>query len=56
MKINITIDTRRTQDINEAERSAIVRLCTEAHQVDFGHSSHFCRPMAYMYWLMMKGN
>src|SRR5215207_3666790 len=34
--MNITIDTRRTKDINETERSAIVRLCTEAHQVDFG--------------------
>jgi len=36
IKMNITIDTRRTKDINETERSAIVRLCTEAHQVDFG--------------------
>src|SRR5687768_6383339 len=44
MKINITINTRRTQDINEAERSAIVRLCTEAHQVDFGPLFSFLPP------------
>ncbi len=34
--MNITIDTRRTKYINEAERSAIVRLCTQVHQTDFG--------------------
>lgn len=44
MKINITIDTHRTQDISEAERSAIVRLCTEAHQVDFGPLFSFLPP------------
>ena len=34
--MNITIDTRQTKDVNEVERSAIIRLCTEAHQTDFG--------------------
>lgn len=34
--MNITIDTRWTKDLGEAERSVIVGLCTEAHQVDFG--------------------
>jgi len=44
MKINITIDTRRTKDINAAERSTIVSLCTEAHQVDFGLLFSFLPP------------
>jgi aminoglycoside 2'-N-acetyltransferase I len=35
MKTNITITTSRTRDVSEVERSAIVSLCTEAHQVDF---------------------
>src|SRR4026207_266481 len=44
MKINITIDTRMTKDINAAERSTIVSLCTEAHQVDFGALFSFLPP------------
>ena len=36
MKINITMKTHRTRNLSEAERSAIVSLCTTAHQVDFG--------------------
>jgi aminoglycoside 2'-N-acetyltransferase I len=44
MKTNATIDTRRTNDINEAERSAIVSLCTQAHQVDFGPLFSFLPP------------
>lgn len=44
MKINITINTRRTKDINEAERSAIIRLCSEAHQTDFGPLFSFLPP------------
>ena len=36
MKKDIAIRTGRTRELNEAERSAIVSLCTEAHQVDFG--------------------
>ena len=44
MKINITMKTCWTKDINEAERSAIVRLCTAAHQVDFGPLFSFLPP------------
>jgi aminoglycoside 2'-N-acetyltransferase I len=36
MNINMTMETRRTRDLGEVERAAIVALCTEAHQVDFG--------------------
>ena len=42
--MNIIIDTCRTKDIIEAERSAIVRLCTEAHQADFGPLFSFLPP------------
>jgi aminoglycoside 2'-N-acetyltransferase I len=44
IKMNIIIDTRQTKDLNEAERSAIVGLCTEAHQVDFGSLFSFLPP------------
>ena len=44
MKINIAIHTRWTKDLSETERSAIVRLCTEAHQVDFGALFSFLPP------------
>jgi aminoglycoside 2'-N-acetyltransferase I len=44
MKINITMKTSRTKDLSEAERSAIVRLCTEAHQMDFGPLFSFLPP------------
>jgi aminoglycoside 2'-N-acetyltransferase I len=36
MAADITLRTCRTQDLSEAERATVVRLCTEAHQVDFG--------------------
>lgn len=36
MKANIILKTCQTQDVGEAERFAIVDLCTEAHQTDFG--------------------
>lgn len=42
--MDITIDTRRTKDINEVERSVIIRLCTEAHQTDFGPLFSFLPP------------
>ncbi len=42
--MNITIDTRQTKDVNEAERSVIVRLCTEAHHTDFGPLFSFLPP------------
>ena len=42
--MNITIDTRHTKDVNDAERSAIIRLCTEAHQMDFGPLFTFLPP------------
>ena len=42
--MNITIDTHRTKDLDQAERSAIVGLCTEAHQVDFGQLFSFLPP------------
>ena len=42
--MNITINTRQTKDINEVERSAIIRLCTEAHQTDFGPLFTFLPP------------
>jgi aminoglycoside 2'-N-acetyltransferase I len=44
MKMAITIDTRRTKDVNEAERSVIILLCTEAHQTDFGPLFTFLPP------------
>ncbi len=44
MKKNITMKTSRTKDLSAAERSAIVRLCTEAHQVDFGPLFSFLPP------------
>ena len=44
MKINITMKTSRTKDINDAERSAIIRLCTDAHHVDFGPLFSFLPP------------
>ena len=42
--MNITIFTRQTKDINDVERSAIIRLCTEAHQTDFGPLFTFLPP------------
>ena len=42
--MNIIIDTRQTKDLNEAECSAIVSLCTEAHQTDFGPLFTFLPP------------
>jgi GNAT superfamily N-acetyltransferase len=42
--MNITLDTRRTKDINEVERSVIIRLCTETHQTDFGPLFSFLPP------------
>ena len=42
--MNITIDTHRTKDLDQAERSAIVGLCTEAHQVDFAQLFSFLPP------------
>jgi aminoglycoside 2'-N-acetyltransferase I len=44
MKINITMKTSRTKDLSEAERAAIVRLCTDAHHVDFGPLFSFLPP------------
>ena len=45
MKINITMKTCRPKDINEAERSTIIRLCTEAHHnTDFGQLFSFLPP------------
>jgi aminoglycoside 2'-N-acetyltransferase I len=44
MKINITMKTSRTKDINDAERSTIVNLCTQAHQTDFGPLFSFLPP------------
>jgi len=42
--MNITIDTRQTKNINEVERSVIIRLCTEAHHTDFGPLFSFLPP------------
>src|SRR5688572_11575418 len=42
--MDITIDTCETKDVNEAERSAIIRLCTEAHHTDFGSLFSFLPP------------
>ena len=36
--------TTRTDDLNEIERAAIVDLCTEAHQTDFGPLFSFLPP------------
>jgi aminoglycoside 2'-N-acetyltransferase I len=36
MNADISIETRRTRDLNESERAAITALCTAAHNVDFG--------------------
>ncbi len=44
MKTNITITTSRTRDVSDVERSAIVSLCTEAHQVDFSPLFSFLPP------------
>jgi aminoglycoside 2'-N-acetyltransferase I len=35
MKTALSLKTCRTQELSERERSIIVSLCTEAHQVDF---------------------
>ena len=42
--MEITIETRETKDVNEVERSVIIRLCTEAHQTDFGPLFSFLPP------------
>ena len=44
MATNITIQTLRTRDVSEDERSAIVRLCTDAHQTDFSPLFSFLPP------------
>jgi aminoglycoside 2'-N-acetyltransferase I len=44
MAETFTVKTAYTQDLNEATRSAVVSLCTEAHQVDFGPLFSFLPP------------
>jgi aminoglycoside 2'-N-acetyltransferase I len=44
MNTRITTRTLRTRELSETERSAIVRLCTEAHQEDFGPLFSFLPP------------
>src|SRR5687768_16864038 len=44
MKTNISMKTCRTQDLSETERSIIVSLCTQAHQVDFSPLFSFLPP------------
>ncbi len=44
MNAPITIFTTRTRDLGETERTAIVDLCTAAHQTDFGPLFSFLPP------------
>ncbi len=44
MQTSITITTSRTQDLSEAERAAIVSMCTDAHQTDFSPLFSFLPP------------
>lgn len=44
MAEKLSLKIALTQDLNEATRSAVVDLCTEAHQVDFGPLFSFLPP------------